>query len=171
MTLKNLILLAAGAAAIALPVAASAQQFDPQDYGQPSYGQQGDGREEYGQRDYGQRDEGKRDYGQDRGDFYAARRTGYGVYPQFKPIEAQIRQEIRDGLRDDVIQADDARDLMQSLRGIQYQEDAGVPRAPLEPALRRPGAHPRAAQPARSAGRLDPQRALNDRCAASAARL
>jgi hypothetical protein len=122
MTLRKLILLAAGAAAIALPAAASAQPYDQQDLGQQDYGQRDYGQRDYGQRDYGQRDYGQRDYGQDRGDVYGARRAGYGVYPQFKPIEAHIRQEIREALRDDAIEADDARDLMQQLRGIQDQE-------------------------------------------------
>jgi opacity protein-like surface antigen len=112
MTLRKMILLAAGAVALALPAAASAQQYDQRDYGQQTYSQQG-----YGQQGYGQRD-----YGQDRGDFNGGRRGGAGVYPQFRSIEAHIRQEIREGLRDGVIEADDAQDLMQQLRGIQNQE-------------------------------------------------
>ena len=50
------------------------------------------------------------------------RRAGSGTYPQFKSIEAHIRQEIHEALRDDVLEPDDARDLMQQLRGIQFQE-------------------------------------------------
>jgi hypothetical protein len=132
MTLKKLILLATGAAALTLPAVASAQPYYPRDYGQQGYGQQGYGQRNYGQQGYGQRGYGQRGYGQrgydqrdqgqDRGDFQGARRGGYGAYPQFKPIEAHIGQEIREALRDDLIDADDARDLTQQLRAIQYQE-------------------------------------------------
>lgn len=117
MTLKKLMLLTAGAATIAIPAVASAQAYDQQGYYQPNYSQQGYGQDAYGRRDYRQRD-----YGQDHGDFDGARRPGSGIYPQFRSIEAHIRQEIREALRDDAIEPDDARDLMQQLRGIQSQE-------------------------------------------------
>lgn len=46
----------------------------------------------------------------------------FSGFPQFKALEAHIRSEIVDGLRDDLIQRDDARDLLGQLRAIQAQE-------------------------------------------------
>lgn len=101
MTPKAMMMLALGAAALAIPAAASAQPY----YGQP----------------YSQYDRG---YGQPygRGDFYQQRRGDSGVYPEFRGIETHIRQEIVEGVREDLIERDDARDLMGQLRDIQSRE-------------------------------------------------
>jgi hypothetical protein len=103
MTPKTIILLAAGAAALVLPAGASAQQY----YGQP----------EYRQPQY----EGQRDYDQPHGD-YGAHRGRFSGYPQFRGIEAHIRSEIMQAVRDDMIERDDARELMGQLRDIQMRE-------------------------------------------------
>jgi hypothetical protein len=109
MTPKTLILLAVGAAAIIAPAAASAQGYYDQ-FGQRSYDQRIDA--QYRQPSYGQP---RGDYGQDR-------RSGYGAYPQFRGMEQHIRAEIMLGLREDLIERDDARDLLSQLRDIQTQE-------------------------------------------------
>ncbi len=98
MSARTKLLLVLGAAALAVPAAASAQQY----YGQPQYGHPS--------------------YGQPRGDWYRGRRVRFGGYPEFKPLEAHIRGEIQDGLRDDLLMADDARDLTGQLRQIQLEE-------------------------------------------------
>ncbi len=98
MSVKRKLLLFLGAAALAVPAAASAQQY----YRQPQYGQPS--------------------YGQPRGDWYRGRRVRFGSYPEFRPLEAHIRSEIQDGIRDDLLMADDARDLMGQLRQIQSEE-------------------------------------------------
>ena len=102
MTPKKIILLAAGAAALAISAAASAQQY----YGQP----------EYRQAQY----QGRHSYAQPDGDYGARHR--FSGYPQFRGIEAHIRSEIREAVRDDMIEREDARDLMGQLRDIQMQE-------------------------------------------------
>lgn len=110
MTPRTMTLLAASAWALALPAAASAQQY----YGQPEYRPQ----PQYdGQRDYGQPQ-----YGQPPGDWRQSRRDGFAGYPQFRRVEAHIRQEIQQGVRDDLLARDDAADLMSQLRQIQMQE-------------------------------------------------
>ena len=53
---------------------------------------------------------------------YPSRDARFTGYPQFKGIEAHIHSEIVDGVRDDLIQRDDARDLLGQLRTIQIQE-------------------------------------------------
>ena len=109
MSPRTIILMAASAAALILPAAAaSAQTY----YGQPSQG--------YGGQDYG--GYGQRDYGQPRGDYGRGRQGGYGVYPQFRGVEQHIRTEIYEGVREDLIERDDARDLLAQLRDIQLQE-------------------------------------------------
>jgi len=94
-------LAAIGAAALVIPGAAAAQQFysprDAQLY--PA---------QY--------------YGQPRGDYYGRARGRFGGYPEFRGIEDHIRSEIREGVREDLIEPDDARDLFGQLRGIQGQE-------------------------------------------------
>ena len=109
MTPKTLMLLAIGAAAAIAPAAASAQSYyDP-----------------YRQRPYEQRayDPYQRGYlAPPRGDFDQGRRGGYGAYPRFRGIEQHIRAEIIQGVRDDLIERDDARDLLDQLRDIQAQE-------------------------------------------------
>jgi hypothetical protein len=95
---RNLILAAIGAASLALPGVAAAQQS----YGQPYYGQPS--------------------YPQPRGDWYRGGRGRFDGYPQFRGIEAHIRSEIVGGVRDDLIERDDARDLMGQLRDIQMHE-------------------------------------------------
>lgn len=103
MTQKKLILLAAGMAALLVPAAASAQQY----YGQP----------EYRQPQY----QGQPSYGQPQGD-YGVRQGRFPGYPQFRGIEAHIRAEIAQAVREDMIEREDARDLMGQLRDIQMQE-------------------------------------------------
>ena len=53
---------------------------------------------------------------------YPSHDSRFTGYPQFKAVEAHIRREIIDGVRDDLIQRDDARDLLGQLRTIQSQE-------------------------------------------------
>ena len=81
---------------------------------QPYY--QGDGQQPYHQ-GYQQPEYGRHD-----GDYGRRRHTQYGSYPQFRGIEAHIRQEIVEGVREDLIQRDDARDLLSQLRQIQADE-------------------------------------------------
>lgn len=101
MTPKLIILAAASATALIIPAAASAQSYYPQ-YGQGYYNP-------------------PPRYGQPGGDYYQ-RRDGNGVYPQFRGVEQHIRSEIYQGLREDLIERDDARDLLNQLRDIQGQE-------------------------------------------------
>src|ERR1700758_5087960 len=62
-------------------------------------------------------------YGQPRGDYYGSRWGGrFGGYPEFRGIEEHIRREIQEGVREDLIEPDDARDLFWQLRDIQGQE-------------------------------------------------
>jgi hypothetical protein len=86
-----------GAAALAVPAAASAQEYYDRGY---------------------DRDQPRGDYDQGEGGGW----FGSGVYPEFKRIEAHIRGEIRQALREDMIEPDDARDLIGQLRQIQWQE-------------------------------------------------
>ena len=105
MTPKMMMLLAVGAATLALPAVAAAQQ-----YGQPYYG-----------RPYGY-DQG---YGGSRGDYdrsYGGRYGRFQGYPEFQGIENHIRQEIWQSVREDMIEPDDGRDLMNQLQQIRYQE-------------------------------------------------
>ena len=103
MSPKTIMLMAASAAALIAPAAASAQ---------PYYGQYGQGSNGYGQPTYGQ----------PHGDYNRGRRDRQGVYPQFRGIEQHIRSEIYDGVREDLLQRDDAQDLLAQLRDIQAQE-------------------------------------------------
>lgn len=106
---KTTLLAAIGAAALALPGLASAQPFA---YGHAYFVQ-------YGDRPYGYDRPGEeRPYG---GDYFGRERNG-GVYPEFRGIEAHIRREIIEGVRQDLIERDDARDLMGQLRDIQNRE-------------------------------------------------
>lgn len=62
-------------------------------------------------------------YGQPRGDYYGngwGRR--FGGYPEFRGIEDHIRREIQEGVQQDLIEPEDARDLYSQLRDIQGQE-------------------------------------------------
>lgn len=102
MMFKTAALAALSAATLVLPAVASAQQ-----YGVPW-----------------QRLTPVQYYDQRRGDWdrdrdYDRRRAGY---PEFRGIEDHIRGEIQQGVRDDLIERDDARDLMGQLRDIQMQE-------------------------------------------------
>jgi hypothetical protein len=45
-----------------------------------------------------------------------------GSYPQFRGLEEHIRREIQEGVREDLIEQDDAQDLFRQLRDIQRQE-------------------------------------------------
>lgn len=106
MTPKKLMLFAVGAASLALPAVAAAQQ-----HGQPYYGRPYGG---YDQPEYGgQRGDYDRSYG---------RRYGFQGYPEFRGVEDHIRQEIRESVREDMIEPDDARDLMSQLQQIRFQE-------------------------------------------------
>ena len=97
MNAKTLILGLAGAAALAFPYAASAQQYCAQPY-----------------------------YGQPQGDYSRVRGEGWGRrfpgYPEFRGEEAHIRREIWESVREDMIAPDDGRDLMQQLRQVQWRE-------------------------------------------------
>jgi hypothetical protein len=109
---------ALGVAALALPIAAQAQSYGG--YGQGGYGQGGPG---YGQGGYGY-GQGYGGYG-GRGDYYGGRGGGYGGfsgYPEFRGIENHIRSEIIQAVRFDMIERDDASDLMNQLRQIQMWE-------------------------------------------------
>lgn len=106
MNTKKMVLCLVGAAALALPAAASAQP-----YGQP-YEQQ------YG-RGYDQPSDQPGYYGGG-GDYEGRRR--FSGYPEFRGFEQHISQEIQQSVRDDMIAPDDARDLMGQLRQIRYQE-------------------------------------------------
>ncbi|MFI4965038.1 MAG: hypothetical protein ACHP9T_06690 [Caulobacterales bacterium] len=76
---------AAGAAALALPAAASAQY-------------------------------------QPRGDFDRDQRTYFRGYPEFRTEEMHIRREIDDGVREDLLEPEDAADFRDQLRRIQARE-------------------------------------------------
>ena len=93
--IKKALLAAAGAATLTIPSAAAAQGY---------YGQ------EYGRGDPAPR-----------GDYDGARR-GFPGYPEFRGIEEHIRREIEEGVREDLIEPDDARDLLGQLRDIRRQE-------------------------------------------------
>lgn len=45
-----------------------------------------------------------------------------GGYPEFRRMEDHIREEIREGVREDLIEPEDARDLMGQLRDIRMDE-------------------------------------------------
>lgn len=60
--------------------------------------------------------------GQARDSQYASHGGRFRGYPQFQGIEAHIRSAIGDGVRNDLIQRDDARDLFGQLREIQTRE-------------------------------------------------
>lgn len=95
---RKVVLIALAAGGLALPAAASAQTF----YGQTPYAQ-----------GYGR--------GYDGGDYNRGYRQFRG-YPEFRGIEQHIRGEIVQGVRDDLIQRDDAQDLFGQLRDIQRDE-------------------------------------------------
>jgi hypothetical protein len=105
--LKILTLAALSAAALALPAAATAQTW-----GAPAYGP----------RDMVQYQGAPREYGAPRGDWDRDRYRQPRGYPEFRGIEDHIAREIREGVRQDLIERDDARDLMGQLRDIQTQE-------------------------------------------------
>ncbi|RAK60790.1 hypothetical protein DJ021_13725 [Phenylobacterium hankyongense] len=98
---KNAALAAFAAAVLAAPAAAAAQPY----YSHP-----------YGRLDRAQYD------APPRGDWYQGGRSRFRGYPEFRGVEAHIREEIVDGVRDDLIDRDDARDLMEQLHDIQLQE-------------------------------------------------
>ena len=92
--MKKAFLALAGAATLLVPAVAAAQGYYGQGYGR----------------------------GHERGGDYYGGRRGFPGYPEFRGIEAHIRGEIRDGLREDLIEPDDARDLFAQLSGIRQQE-------------------------------------------------
>jgi hypothetical protein len=103
--IRQALLVAIGAASLALPAAASAQAYWAPNYAGRYYAQPGYGGGYY----------------QPRGDHYGSYRRPPG-YPEFGGIEEHIRREIREGLREDLIEPEDARDLFGQLRDIQLQE-------------------------------------------------
>ena len=100
--LKSSILVALGAAALIAPQTSQAQSYYGGRYEQPYRAQ---------------------DYGQPRGDYSdRSRSVRFNGYPEFRGLEAHIRGEIFQAVRDDEIEREDARDLMNQLRDIQMQE-------------------------------------------------
>jgi hypothetical protein len=90
---------ALGAATLIIPSVAAAQQFyPPAPYRQAQY------------------------YDQRRGDYDRDQGRRWSGYPEFRGIEAHIRSEVQEGVREDLLERDDARDLMGQLRDIQMQE-------------------------------------------------
>jgi hypothetical protein len=104
MHAKKMILFAIGAASLALPAAtgAAAQPYYRPDYDRPNYDQPNDGGPH--------------------GDWYGRRRRDFQGYPEFQGVERHIWREIQEGVRDDMIEADDARDLMNQLQRIRRWE-------------------------------------------------
>jgi hypothetical protein len=100
MTLSRKLMAALGASTLALPAMAAAQPYygQPNDRGYPS------------------------DYERLRGDFSRGRQARFGGYPEFRDVEAHIRREIQDNVQENLIEPDDARDLMAQLRDIQGRE-------------------------------------------------
>lgn len=134
MSSKAILLIAAGMAALALPLVASAQGYYGQPGGEQSYQPRGDqgyygqpyGDEQYyGQPDGDQRypSRGEGQYSdQPRGDWYGDRRTSFRGYPEFRRVEAHIRAEISDGVREDLLAPEDAAEFYHRLRDIQVRE-------------------------------------------------
>ena len=139
MNTRHRTFLVIAAAALAAPLAVSAQSYGQGQYpsGQPPYGQPSEGHQAYGQPGYpqpgydqpgygqpgyGQPGYGQPDYGQPRGDFGHGRHGHWGVYPQFRPIEQHIQHEIDEGMREDMLMPDDAHELVGQLHRIQYEE-------------------------------------------------
>jgi hypothetical protein len=98
--LRQVLMLAVGVVSLSIPATAGAQDNPARPY---AGGYQGS-----------------------RGDYYA--RRGFHGYPEFHALEARIRVELRDSVREDLIEPDDARDLFAQLQEIQLQE-AGAFRA------------------------------------------
>jgi hypothetical protein len=61
-------------------------------------------------------------YAQPRGDFYQGRRSYFRGYPEFRNEEMHIRQEIDEGVREDLLAPEDAADFRDRLRQIQVRE-------------------------------------------------
>ena len=96
---KAAALAALGASVLVIPSVVSAQEFyGPAPYHQAQY------------------------YDQRRGDFDRDHGRRWSGYPEFRGIETHIRGEIQEGVREDLLERDDARDLMGQLRDIQMQE-------------------------------------------------
>ena len=93
--LRQMMLTALTAACLVAPAAGSAQPYYAQGYA--------------------------RDYDGPRGDYNRGGRR-FGGYPEFRGLEGHIRREIVEGVREDLIERDDARDLMAQLRDIQRDE-------------------------------------------------
>ena len=150
MSPKTILLLAASTAALSLPLVGSAQGYygqpggdqsyqprsDQPYYGQPdadqSYQPRGDQSYQprgdqpyYGQPDGDQSYQPRGDqsyYGQPRGDWYSRGRITVRGYPEFRQVEAHIRSEINDGVREDLLAPEDAADFNRRLRAIQGRE-------------------------------------------------
>ena len=124
MSPKTILLIAAGAAALSLPLVASAQSYYGQSGGDQPYQPRGD-QPYYGQPDGDEPYQSHRDdsyYGQPRGDWYGARRMVFRGYPEFRRVEAHIRAEINGGVREDLLEPEDAAEFNRRLRAIQVQE-------------------------------------------------
>jgi hypothetical protein len=104
MTPKTLILLAAGAAALALPAAVQAQPYWGGGYSQPAYRPSYDPpRHEMPRGDYGWRGDDDR---------------GFDGYPEFRGLKQHIRRELGDA----DISPRQAEYVLGELRRIQWQE-------------------------------------------------
>src|SRR5579864_8163986 len=102
MSIKISLLAAASLAALALPLAASAQSWNQgywnQGYSNPGYG-------------------GGGDYNRGWGGGY-----GFSGYPQFQGEKQHIRAEIREGLSEGWLDRDEAGDFYRQLRFVQVRE-------------------------------------------------
>ena len=120
MNTRDRILAAAAVIALAVPAASMAQSYGGGYAPYPGGGyDRGDG---YGNgygNGYGY---GHQGFDGPRGDYGQEYRPRGGVYPQFRAIEAHIQREIGEGVREDMLEPEDARDLMGQLRRIQYEE-------------------------------------------------
>lgn len=61
-------------------------------------------------------------YAQPRGDYEGSWRGRFSGYPEFRGLKDHIRREIQSGLRNGLMDPEDARDLFGQLRDIQQQE-------------------------------------------------
>ena len=123
MSPKTIVLLTASAAALFLPLVASAQGY----YGQPGGDQSNQPRGDQGayqpDGDQGYPSRGEPSYyGQPRGDWYGDRRISFRGYPEFRRVEAHIRSEVSDGVREDLLAPEDAAEFNRRLRSIQVRE-------------------------------------------------
>jgi hypothetical protein len=138
MTAREILLIAAGLAALAVPSGVLAQQYDdrqdqsqysdPYNGGYPNpdgndYGSQY--RHHYSDSEDGQYRRGyepDQGYGPPRGDWDQGQPAAFRGYPEFTRIEAQISREIEQGLSDNSLDRNGAADLNARLQRIQDHE-------------------------------------------------